>query len=150
TFELYSQAPSWSQQYLQAVGWLNTYDGLHRLTTAQPVAPTQTGQIIPASLAAYGLQLSYDATGNISTLVGPVSGLDLPSRPNLTYIYGTGSTADVNAVTTLRDSATSAVFAQYSYDLSGNMITRVAPGLNLQCYYDPNDQMRQAITGSTN
>src|SRR5262249_27114972 len=70
--------------------------------------------------------------------------LGLPDRQNVSYQYGDGVAADVQAVTALRDG--SGNLATFTYDRAGNLNERAVPGwdgLSTQDLYDTNDPVRR-------
>jgi RHS repeat-associated protein len=141
------------------------YDALHRLSDASG-----------GSGLTYRTDLTYSPAGNVLTaaVTGGASTPDrpaipessvpalpnrgrnnecfdqqLPNRPPVTYLYGDGRNADMQAVTEMRTGAGSLV--QFRYDKSGNMTDRIPRLRQLAATKysnDNNDQIRRVVDSS--
>lgn len=103
-----------------------TYDTQHRLKTAS--GPNR-----------YAARFAYSLAGNV--LTAAVTWEGSPATRNVRYEYGR---VDPQAVDRLVNVAGGGQFAQFAYDLSGNMVERATPEDTSSFTWDGDNQLREA------
>ncbi len=103
-----------------------SYDAMHRLKTAS--GPNN-----------YSGSFTYSPTGNLKT--ASVTWQDSPNTRNVHYVYGA---VDPQAVDRLENIVGSGNYAEFKYDLSGNMVKRITPSGVWLFTWDGENQLREA------